>query len=62
MNTTSENTVKAYTITELATLYEVSTKTFKTWLKPYAEEIGERQSRYFTTLQVKIIFEKIGLP
>ena len=62
MNTTSENTVKAYTISELETLYEVSTKTFRTWLKPYAAEIGENQSRYFTTLQVKIIFEKIGLP
>jgi hypothetical protein len=56
------NTVKAYTITELATLYEVSIKTFKTWLKPYTAEIGEKQSRYFTVLQVKIIFEKIGLP
>jgi transposase-like protein len=62
MNTTSENTVKAYTISELAALYEVSPKTFRTWLKQYAKEIGERESRYFTTLQVKIIFEKIGCP
>jgi hypothetical protein len=30
-------------------------------LKPYAEEIGEKQGRYLTTLQVRIIFEKIGL-
>jgi hypothetical protein len=62
MNTTSEITVKAYTITELAALYSISTKTFRIWLKPYAEEIGEKQGRYFTTLQVRIIFEKIGLP
>ena len=62
MSTMTVNTVKAYTITELAALYEVSIKTFKTWLKPYAAEIGEKQSRYFTVLQVKIIFEKLGEP
>ncbi len=62
MNTTSVNTVKAYTIAELAVLYQVSTKTFRTWLKQYAKEIGERESRYFTVLQVKIIFERLGEP
>jgi hypothetical protein len=62
MNTASVNTVKAYTTTELAALYQVSTKTFRTWLKQYAKEIGERESRYFTVLQVKIIFERLGEP
>lgn len=54
--------VKAYTISELAALYGISTKTIKTWLKPHAEAIGMRHGRYFTTLQVRIIFEKIGEP
>ena len=62
MNTTSETTVRAYSITELAALYDITPKTFRTWLKPYAEEIGEKQGRYFTILQVRIIFEKLGMP
>ena len=62
MSTTSEITVKAYTISELAALYGISTKAIRTWLKPYAAIIGEKQGRYFTTLQVRIIFEKLGLP
>ena len=59
---TNETAVKAYSITELAALYGMSTKTIRTWLKPYTKEIGERQGRYFTILQVRIIFEKIGMP
>jgi hypothetical protein len=62
MNTTSEITVKAYTISELAALYGISTKAIRSWLKPHATEIGEKKGRYFTTLQVRIIFEKLGLP
>ena len=54
--------IKACTIGELAALYKISTKTMKTWLKPHAEAIGEKKSRYFTTLQISIIFEKIGWP
>lgn len=59
---TSSSPVKPYTITELAALYGMSIKTIKTWLKPHAETIGVRRGRYFTTLQVRIIFEKIGEP
>ena len=62
MTSIPEPTVKAYTISELAALYSISTKAFKTWLKPHAQEIGQRQGRYFTTRQVRIIFEKIGMP
>ena len=62
MSTTSEITVKAYTTKELAGLYGISCKAFNTWLQPYMEEIGEKKGWYFTTLQVRIIFEKIGLP
>ncbi|HEX5155043.1 MAG TPA: hypothetical protein VFW07_26550 [Parafilimonas sp.] len=54
--------VKAYSISELAALYRISTKTIKTWLKPHAEAIGVRRGRYYTTLQIRIIFEKIGMP
>jgi len=62
MSTTNEITVKAYTTKELAALYGVSYKAFNTWLQPYTQEIGEKRGWYFTTLQVRIIFEKLGLP
>jgi uncharacterized protein YjcR len=62
MVTWNSSPVKAYTITEIAALYGISIKTIKTWLKPHAAAIGEKQGRYFTTLQVRIIFEKIGTP
>ena len=54
--------VKAYTISELAALYGISTKTIKTWLRPHADAIGPRRGRYYTTLQIRTIFEKIGAP
>lgn len=46
----------------ITALHGISAKTIKTQLNPYAAIIGEKQGRYFTTLQVRIIFEKIGLP
>jgi hypothetical protein len=62
MSTTIESTVKPYTIKELSALYGISPKALKTWLQPHVIEIGEKRGRYFTTHQVRIIFEKIGLP
>jgi len=62
MSTTNEITVKHYTTTELSALYGVSTKTLKRWLRPLASVIGENDGRFFTILQVKLIFEKIGIP
>ncbi len=62
MSTTNETQIKAYTLSELAALYCISTKAVKTWLKPHAAEIGEKKGRYFTTLQVRTIFEILGEP
>jgi hypothetical protein len=63
MSTTTETTlVKPYTVKELASLYGVSTKTLRTWLTPHKEAIGERVSRYFTALQIQLIFDRLGLP
>jgi hypothetical protein len=55
-------TIKPYTIGELCNIYEVTNKTMNTWLRPHAEVIGKREGRYYTALQVEIIFEKLGLP
>ncbi len=54
--------IKPYTPGELARLYKVSTRTLQTWLKPHVDAIGKRISLYYTALQVKAIFERIGLP
>ncbi len=62
MNPMNEVTLKAYTIKELAAMYGISTKTFRGWLIPHKEIIGLKTGRYFTALQVKIIFERFGLP
>ena len=61
-STTTETALKPYTMKELAALYGVSNKTLKTWLQPHQRRFGERRSRYFTVLQVRIIFECLGPP
>lgn len=54
--------LKHYSVGELAKLYQVSRDTFLEWLKPFKEEIGKREGRYYTITQVKIIFGKLDLP
>ena len=62
MSTTTDMTIKACTITELANMYGVSLKTFRAWLQPHQDAIGKRLGRYYNTLQVRIIFERLGYP
>lgn len=54
--------VKPYTIKELCCFYEIGNKTFKKWLLPFQPEIGSKNGRYYSVLQVEIIFEKLGVP
>lgn len=54
--------LKPYTAKELAAMYGVERRTFNKWLEPFGNEIGERKGRYFTVVQVKIIFTRLGLP
>ncbi len=54
--------VKPYSISELAQIYEVSTRTLKNWMKPFDQEIGKRIGRFYTIPQVKTIFLKLDLP
>jgi hypothetical protein len=58
----SETLVRAYTVKELAELYGISEKTFKSWLQPHCGTIGKKKGWYFNTLQVRIIFSKLGEP
>jgi hypothetical protein len=54
--------VKAYSLTDLSKIYRVCIRTIKKWLAPFAGEIGKRIGRYYTITQVRIIFQKLGLP
>lgn len=54
--------VKAYSIGELASLYEISVRTMNRWLRPHLERIGKREGRFYNVKQVEFIFEHFGLP
>lgn len=54
--------LRAYSVPELACLYQVCDRTFKKWVKPFADEIGPRAGRLYNVNQVKIIFSRLGMP
>ncbi|MDB5274462.1 MAG: hypothetical protein JWO58_2829 [Chitinophagaceae bacterium] len=54
--------IKPYNLKDLSTIYGVCDKTLKKWLVPFEKEIGQKQGRYFNINQVKIIFDKLGVP
>jgi len=54
--------IKPSTLTELAAIYGVGVRTMKKWIILHQEAVGQKQGRIYTALQVKIIFEKLGLP
>ncbi len=60
----TDNTIdiRPYSLTELARIYGVTNRTMKNWLVRHDEAIGEKIGRLYTVLQIKIIFEKLGLP
>ena len=54
--------MKHYSTKELARFYGVCDKTLLKWMKPFSNDIGQKQGRYYTVAQVKIIFDKLGMP
>jgi hypothetical protein len=54
--------IKPYNIKELCSIYGVSYRTMVLWIEAHKEAVGEKVGRYYTALQVEIIFEKLGLP
>jgi DNA-binding transcriptional MerR regulator len=54
--------IRPYTQSELAAMYGVSTKTLRNWILPHQETIGKRVGRLYTTKQVELIFDKLGIP
>jgi len=54
--------LKPYNVKELAIIYGVDRRTMKGWLKLHESAIGIKPGRYFTVLQVKTIFQRLGIP
>ena len=54
--------IRPYSIKDMAAIYRVCDKTFKRWIMPFAADVGEKNGRYYSVVQVKIIFEKLGMP
>ena len=55
-----EKEIQPYTLSELATMYNVCNKTMKKWL--FEIELEWTGKRIFTPVQIEKIFEKIGRP
>ena len=54
--------VNFYTLKELAEIYKVCIPTFKRMIAPYEHLIGEHKGRYYSIIQVKLIFQHVDLP
>ena len=54
--------IRPSSIKDLAAIYGVCDKTLKKWVSPFVEEVGAKNGRYYSVAQVKIIFEKLGVP
>ncbi|MCD6068899.1 MAG: hypothetical protein K0S33_3725 [Bacteroidetes bacterium] len=51
-----------YMLKELAALYGISEKAFRTMLKPHLDYIGKKEGRYFSPLQKARIWERLEKP
>lgn len=58
----SRTGIKPYMKKELADLYELSPRAFFTLFKPHEEAVGKKVGRYYSVLQVEIIFKRLGVP
>lgn len=58
----NEIMVRPYSVAQLSKLYGVSTRTFKRWVPPIKEKVGNLNGRFYTVNQVEIFFKHLGLP
>jgi hypothetical protein len=54
--------IRPYTMKELAVIYQITPRSFATWIKKFEGQVGKKQGRYFSVHQVKVIIEKLGIP
>jgi hypothetical protein len=53
--------IRHYSATQLAYFSLISKPTFQGWIEPYHEQIGKRNGNYYTSSQVEIIFQVLGI-
>lgn len=54
--------ITPHSLKELALKYGVSKRIIRQWLQPLTSEIGPRIGNYYNITQVKIIFDRLGMP
>lgn len=54
--------VNPYGMKQLCEIYQISGKTMRKWLQPFAQQIGERQGHIYNVAQVATIFKNLGVP
>lgn len=54
--------IKPYMMKDFYRIYGITDKTFKKWIEPFENELGEKKGRYYNIHQVKMIFDKLGMP
>lgn len=62
INNGEQIVIRPYSTKELAAGYNICNRTFLNWLKPFKEQLGARQGRFYSISQVKIIFQCLGIP
>ena len=61
-STTTKPKIRHYSARQLAYFYLISKPTFNRWIEPYIEQIGKRNGNFYTSAQVEMIFQIIGIP
>jgi transposase len=54
--------LKAYSVKQLAEVYEVSPKVLRTWISEIEKEVGLKNGHFYNHRQIKIIFDEFGIP
>lgn len=62
MSESNKIPMRPYTLSELSRFYGKDLRTFKKWIAPLEDELGEKDGRKFNVKQVKIIFGYFGQP
>jgi hypothetical protein len=54
--------LRPYSIKELALIYAIDRRTLRKWLIPHELIVGKQKGHYYSTLQVRLIFEMLSVP
>jgi transposase len=55
-------TIQSYSIKELRQLYNVSVKTWSSWVAPFKEHLGDIKGKRYTPKQVAVLVSHLGEP